>query len=61
MSEFKPYGEEWEKEVMKANKGFIVDLYRNVCIKNKALEKQVKELKERVKEWENNFKHGIKL
>lgn len=30
--EFQPYGEEWEKELMKLPKKFIINLYRGVCM-----------------------------
>ena len=33
--EYKPYGKEWESEIMKLTKQQIVDLYRIVCIRAK--------------------------
>jgi predicted Zn-dependent protease with MMP-like domain len=41
---YEPYGEEWEKELMKLPKKFIINMYRNVCIKLQDKETEIKEL-----------------
>jgi hypothetical protein len=33
--EYKPFGEEWEKELMKHSKKSLIQLYKNACLKNK--------------------------
>lgn len=41
---YEPYGAEWEKELMKLPKKFIINMYRNVCIKLQDKEAEIKEM-----------------
>ena len=41
---YEPFGEEWEKELMKLPKKYIINLYRNVCTQIKDKEVEIKEL-----------------
>lgn len=41
---YEPYGEEWEKELMKLPKKYLINLYRNVCEKLQDKEAEIKEL-----------------
>lgn len=47
---YEPYGEEWEKEVMKLPKKMIVDMYKKVCQKNQYQKTQIKELEQTLKD-----------
>lgn len=38
-----PFGEEWEKAMMKMSKATIVRMYRKVCIEKLLLEEKMKE------------------
>lgn len=40
-----PFGEEWEKSMMKMSKATIVRMYRKVCIEKLQLEEKMKEAK----------------
>jgi len=40
-----PFGEEWEKAMMKMSKATIVKMYRKVCIEKLQLEEKMKEAK----------------
>ncbi len=40
-----PFGEEWEKSVMRITKATIVKMYRKVCIEKLRLEEKMKEAK----------------
>lgn len=41
---YEPYGEEWEKHLMTLPKKFIINMYRDVCIKLQDREAEIKEL-----------------
>lgn len=41
---YEPYGEEWEKHLMTLPKKFIINMYRDVCIKLQDKEAEIKEL-----------------
>lgn len=41
--EYIPFGEEWEKSVMRLSKASIVKMYRLVCIEKLKLEKKLEE------------------
>lgn len=41
--EYIPFGEEWEKSMMRMSKATIVKMYRKVCIEKLQLEEKVKE------------------
>lgn len=41
--EYIPFGEEWEKSVMRMSKATIVKMYRKVCIEKLQLEEKMKE------------------
>lgn len=60
---YEPYGDEWEKEVMKLPKKMIVDMYRNVCIKLKDKEVEVVELEIMLKDIQDDvdmWKEAVK-
>ena len=40
-----PFGEEWEKSMMRMSKATIVRMYRKVCIEKLQLEKKMKDTK----------------
>ena len=40
-----PFGKEWEKELMKLPKKFIIDMYRKVCINNQKKQSLIDEFK----------------
>lgn len=41
--DYVPFGEEWEKHMMKMTKKTLVMMYRQACIKNLQLEKAAEE------------------
>lgn len=41
---YEPFGEEWEKELMKLPKKYIIGLYKGVCEKLQDREAEIKEL-----------------
>jgi hypothetical protein len=43
--EYIPFGDEWEKSVMRMSKATIVKMYRKVCIEKLQLEEKIEELK----------------
>jgi len=45
--DYEPFGEEWEKEVMKWNKKHIIEQYKNRAKECSRLEQIIKELKSR--------------
>lgn len=42
MENYVPFGEEWEKEMMKLPKKFIVEMYRKVCMEKQQAKEMVK-------------------
>lgn len=40
---YEPFGEEWEKSVMRIPKATIVKMFRKVCIEKLRLEEKMKE------------------
>ena len=43
-TDYVQFGESWEKEVKKHSKDSLIQLFKEVCIKNLRLEKKISEL-----------------
>lgn len=53
---YEPFGEEWKKEVSKLPKAYLIEQWKQSCLKRQKLEATEKQKDERIKELEDELK-----